>query len=381
MFENEATDLKAPSHVTISGWVKKVGIYHLEKSKPKKSNDWIIIIDESIEFGNEKMLLILGIQQKNIDFTRSLNYQDVRPLILKISNSWKGEDISREIEALKKRIGGIKYAVADMGNGIQKGLKLSNVPHVADLTHKISWIIKQLYEKDETFVAYTKASAKLRGSLPLSKIAYILPPSQRVHSRFMNLKPIVDWGNSVVKLMNGDEELDLEREKLEFLNVYEEFLKEISSIVEISIQIQKILKNNGLSKKTLIKCKQLFKNVPKHAKLNDFKEMIIEYLEEVLSLVNRPRGGKLLCTSDIIESSFGKYKNYIHSSPSIGITDLCLSIPAFTFDYKNEEKLIKAMEEIKHENIVDWKSKEIGKTLLARRKKVIDKKKEGGKKK
>ena len=44
-----------PSHTTILNWVHKIGYYELVKTK-EKADDWIIILDESIQFGQEKLL-------------------------------------------------------------------------------------------------------------------------------------------------------------------------------------------------------------------------------------------------------------------------------------------------------------------------------------
>jgi hypothetical protein len=365
-------DLETPRHTTIISCVKKLGIYNLEKPK-ERANDWIIILDESVEFGNDKILVILGIREKDIDFTRALKYQDLVPLTIKISNSWKGEDIRNEIELLKEEIGEIKYAVADMGNAIKKSLRLAEINHVEDITHKISWIIKQIYDKDEQFISYTKQLAHLRGSMPLSKLAYILPPAQRVHSRFMNLKPIVDWGNSIVKLLESDNELKSEREKLGFVSNYKAFLNEINQIISIAIKVQRIIKNNGLSKRTFNKCKLFFKNIGVNKKISMFKTQVISYLKEMMSIEIKIKSSKLVCTSDILESCFGKYKSFINANSSIGITDLCLTISAITCDYKQEHEILNAMENVRTKELIKWKHKNIGKTLLSRRKEVIKK--------
>lgn len=374
---SEYTDigLETPEHTTIISCVKKLGIYNLEKPK-EKANDWIIILDESIEFGNEKILVILGIREKNIDFTRALKYQDLVPLTIKISNSWKGEEIKNEIELLKKEIGEIKYAIADMGNAIKKGLRLAKLNHIEDVTHKISWFIKQLYDKDERFKSYTKKLAHLRGSIPLSKLAYILPPAQRVHSRFMNLKPIIDWGNSIIQLLESDKELKPEREKLGFVSYYKAFLNEINQVITIAIKIQKIVKNNGLSKKTFGQCRLLFKNMEANIIINKFKTQIMSYLKETLSIELKIKSSKLVCTSDILESCFGKYKNFINANPSIGITDLCLTISAITCNYKEEHEIVKAMEKVRTAEVIRWKNENVGKSLLSRRKEVIKKSRE-----
>jgi len=332
-----------------------------------------IILDESIEFGNEKMLVILGVREKDIDFTRALKYKDLTPLSIKISNSWKGEDIKREIELVKKEIGTIKYAVADMGNALKKGLRIAEINHVVDITHKISWLIKQLYSKEERFISYTKKLAHLRGSIPLSKLAYILPPAQRVHSRYMNLKPIVDWGNSIIKLLESDKELKQEREKLGFVSDYTKFLNEINKVITLAIKIQKIVKNKGLSKKTINLCENLFDKKQHNKKIIRFKEQIMSYLKQTFAIEQTIKSSKLICTSDIIESCFGKYKNMINANKSIGITDLCLTISAITSDYRNEQEIFNALENVRTKKVIQWKNQNIGKTLLARRREVIKK--------
>jgi len=377
---SEYTDinLETPEHTTIISYVKKLGIYNLKKPK-EKANDWIIILDESIEFGNEKILVVLGIREKDIDFTRAFKYQDLVPLTIKISNSWKGEEIKNEIELLKEEIGEIKYAIADNGNAIKKSLRLAEISHVEDITHKFSWFIKQIYKENVQFKSYTKKLAHLRGSMPLSKLAYILPPAQRTHSRFMNLKPIVDWGNSIVRLFESEKELKPEREKLGFVSGYKSFLNEIDLIISIAIKIQRIVKNKGLSKKTVNQCKLLLKQKGNNKNINTFKVLVLNYLSKILSIGIEKKSSKLVCTSDIIESCFGKYKSFINANPSIGITDLCLTISAITCDYKQEDEILNAMESVKTVDVIKWKDKNIGKTLLSRRKKVI--KKEGGAKK
>ncbi len=64
--------VSCPTHVTISNWVKKVGCYQVLSTKPK-SDDWVIIIDESIQIGAEKLLLILGVRESEMDFNKALN--------------------------------------------------------------------------------------------------------------------------------------------------------------------------------------------------------------------------------------------------------------------------------------------------------------------
>ena len=60
-----------PTHTTLLNWAHKIGYYQLFKEK-ERADDWIIIIDESIQIGKDKILMIYGIREKNIDFSRIL---------------------------------------------------------------------------------------------------------------------------------------------------------------------------------------------------------------------------------------------------------------------------------------------------------------------
>lgn len=366
-------NLKTPSHVTILIWAKKTGIYFLN-SKKEKADDWIILLDESIEFGNDKLLVILGIRETHIDFSRPLNYQDVTCLKLIASSSWTGEQINEVINGLTTEIGNIKYAVADMGNAIKKALRLALIPHAHDINHKLSWFIKELLKDDTDFQAYSKKLARLRGSMPLSKVSYILPPQQRIHSRFMNLKPIFDWGESILELIENDGLGPLEKEKLDNIKEHEILIRQMVELIRLANKTQEIIKNNGLTETTKKECIALFDKVD-DSKILQFRDMIDTYFTTTIELIKNT--DKILCSSDILESSFGKYKNYISKNKSVGITDLSLTIPAFLGKHKNEE-ITKALESVKVQDIKQWGKDNMGESLTRKRQMAL---KKGGRKK
>ncbi|HEB62583.1 MAG TPA: hypothetical protein ENI82_05460 [Bacteroidetes bacterium] len=366
-------DITPPSHSTIILWSKKFGLYHIER-KIEKSDDWIIMLDESIEFGNDKMLAVLGIKEKDVDFDKALQYKDLECLALKISSSWKGVEIKEVLDEVKSKVGQTKYAIADMGNAIKKSLDISQISHVEDLTHKLSWIIKNIYEKNVEFISYTKQLAHLRKTLALSKMSHILPPTQRVHSRFMNLKPIVDWGLAIIKIYHDRTLLPKEyAEKLRGILKYKELLLELSIIVEQAILIQKILKNKSVSENTIREFEQNLNKLPNKPNINIFKSEVLLYLNKLRNIKNEKNSKKILCSSDILESSFGKYKSYINNNKSIGITALALTIPAFLNDYSDKNIVLSAMESIKTKDVKQWRDNNIGDSLITRRKEILRK--------
>ncbi len=60
--------MEAQSFNTILDWIHKLGLYVLNKEK-EKADDWIIILDESIQLGSDKILVVLVIRESQIDFS------------------------------------------------------------------------------------------------------------------------------------------------------------------------------------------------------------------------------------------------------------------------------------------------------------------------
>lgn len=360
--------IKAPTHSTVLLWVKKYGYYELTQPKIT-AEDWIIILDESVQFGQNKLLVIYGIRQSNIDFNRPLNYQDLTPLALQSKSTWSGQDIKKLLLDTQQHIGGvIKYAVADHGNSIKNALKLMKIPHVYDLTHCISLRLEHIYKEDPEFKEFTKQLAYLRATQALGKMSHVLPPAQRVKARFMNLRPISDWGIAALNLIDSyGKQFQSEKNNLAWVNEYRNFIMELALLNEIINDMQMVLKTKGLSKKTLKACMQILDR-GQTKRLRQFKEMMSGYLQQTMGAF--PDIDKILCSSDILESSFGKYKNYLQANPMVGITNLCLSISAFTGTLACGE-LKKAFETTKVNDIDTWTKLNIGKTTLSKRTEVL----------
>ena len=95
---------------------------------------------------------------------------------------------------------------------------------------------------------------------------------------------------------------------------------------------------------------------------------IREYLKEVESKL-RP-GEKLLGSSDIIESIFGKYKFLLERSPQKAITRLILAIGALTSE-RTPDLVRRAMEAVKMKAVEDWFSKYVGESARSLRQKAF----------
>jgi len=360
--------LRVPTHATVLIWMKKQGIANFREKTDYQNQKWVLIIDESIQFGNKKLLAVLAVPESKLCLGRALTYEDLVPVILKASESWKSQEIKDELLACID-LEQILYAVSDNGNNLKGCYQLMGLKHIEDVGHKFSWIIKETLEKQADFECYTKILSGLRGKLSMSKFAHLVPPNQRIMSRFMNLTPLFNWGYKTLKLLDKNQLNDMEREKVNPILQYKELINQTHFLLGIMNSVQKLLKNKGFSTDTVSEC------IEKLDKVEDERgkkivEMIKSYFDDTLKKISK--GETVVCSSDIIESSFGKYKSVVKANKSVGVTDLCLCISCLTGS-GDLDQIKKAMEGVKIKDIKEWKEKNIGESLLSKRNTIFRK--------
>ena len=364
-------DANTPSYQTGLLWVKKVGYYQLQKPK-EKADDWIIIVDESIGVGQEKVLVVLGIRRSNIGFDRPLKTQDMEPLLVKSNERWTGDMVAEQLRSVNKQIGDIIYAVTDSGSVLKKGLREAGISHTYDLTHSIAIALERIYKEDNDFKKYASAMGQMRIKLCNSKHAHLMPPNQRSKSRFLNIDIVSDWGMKVLDALETKTILPEERKILMWVKEKQPLIEEMDNIISAVRQISSLLKTSGLSKKTKRKCTAILKPLKK-GKMKIFKDHMVKYFEYNMLNIQK-RGERLLCTSDVIESTFGRYKNEISKNPMSGITDLALIIPALTAELSSEE-IKKAIDYSTIKQLKIWNKENLCESLSTKRNVVFPKKK------
>jgi hypothetical protein len=354
-----------PTYTTLLNWIHKLGYYQLTREK-EKADDWIIILDESIQMGTDKALVLFGIREREIKFERPLEFTDLTPLKIKSREHWDGELIKEILNEVKDELGGIKYAVGDYGSDIKKGLAMAGIPHIHDITHKIALILEGLYKNDERYKGLTEKMSDMRIKLTQSDIAYIIPPKQRKKSRYQNIKTISDWGKKTLGFLNNS--IDIKANNaLEWIKEYGPFIEDLSDLNDVIKNIEKEVKANGLSDETIEKSNEYLSQLDT-LNGNQFSETLNDYFRNSRNIL--PGLKRILCTSDIIESAFGKYKNYVTNNPMAGITNLVLSIAAFTLSV-NKEVIKQALEATRMNDIKKWTKENIGKTLFQRRREAF----------
>ncbi|MDR0797020.1 MAG: hypothetical protein LBE79_13385 [Tannerella sp.] len=354
-------NIGCPTHATVLVWIKKQGISQFRSHAYYANEKWVLIAVESIQFGNKKILLVLAVPERRCREGKALTYADAVPLVLKVSASWKGDEIASEIKQ-SIDLEQISYCISDTGSNLICAFNSLNCTHIPDINHKISRMIQSVLEKNPLFIQYTKDLALLRKQKSMSKIARIVPPNQRVMCRFMNLLPLFEWGVNMTLLLKKNLLNEEEKPALSFIEPLSAFIIDTYMLLNSLSDIQTLLKVKGYNNESKKESLSILSTLKSDNALK-IKKQVRAYFSD---LSFKAKGETICCSSDIIESSFGKYKEIVKGNKTVGISDLCLCIATMMGTNLNDtEKLKNAMESVKTKNVKEWKEINISKTLFA----------------
>lgn len=380
-------DFPVPAFSTIRDWVLKLGLYNLEM--PRERGNWVWIIDVSIQMGAMKCVYVLGVNMDKLkgrkDYT--ITSEDVVPLVLKTVASCTGEVIQEAlIEAERKtgtatvvlsgggteisETGVTSVVLSDEGTDIGRGVKLyskgKNIIHLHDILHKVDLILKKELEKDEIWKGFTKQMTDTIQRLKLTTSAHLGPPRQRQKGRLRGELKVIEWGLKIVEFLASGKGTALEKEKLSWVFDYKSVLNEYKEIANIFDMTVSEVRENGYYRGINKIIEQCGFQTASMERSQCFLRKVLKALSEEESKV--PEGMRLVGSTEILESMFGRFKQLEKSHSSGGLTSLVLSLPAMIGQWSSDQ-LKAAMEWASIEKVQDWVETNLGVTFWARRRK------------
>jgi hypothetical protein len=370
-------------------------VYELTREKEQR-NDWIFIIDFTIELGQQKALVVLGVSQEHflkkvVSEQRGLSYSDVEIMGLEIMNSTKGELIEQKLDEISKRVGVPVQIVADNGSDLARGIKLYQQQHpeviyTHDVTHAMALLLKNQLDSDDRYQSFMKECNICRQKLQQTELSFLAPPTQRSQCRYFNVERLTEWAINLLNssprtLMTLIPEPDLSLvtdrfiDKLGWLTSYELELIKWNQMVLLTRSIETYLKQVGISHVSPSHFERERVVFPDLA-VENLQQQIFHYLN--IQSEKLKDGDTFLATSDVIESLFGKYKLFSSRCPIKEMGQTILTICLSTMNLTTE--LIKdALETISFVDVEDWLTEVFGRSTLSKRKALFSPRREGTK--
>lgn len=367
----EGLNEKTPHRTTIRNWFVRNGVHNLEQPI-EKSDDIVAIGDITISLGKLKCLAILGTRldklEQREDYT--LNHEDVEILGLNITEKATGDFVQQSFEEVRNRIGvNLLGIVIDQGAEMKKGCKQYQKEYkgviVHDIKHKMSLVMEHTLKKNFAWIEFNKKMLETRRLIQQTEFAAMVPPRQRSKARFMDIGYILDWRKRILEAkasgrLNGIPQNRYE-EYFGWLNEYEKAFEDWDFMEGAVDMINSVCRQHGLSHETY---EYLRINFEEAFSVKD--EYLIKFLKEALKSVEEEKNKLqpeqvMLCSTEVEESIFGKFKEL--NSGSQGIGSNILGLATFVGQKLTEGTIKEAMENCSTKKGLKWIKQKVKDTL------------------
>jgi len=357
----------------------RIGYYKLTRSK-EIADDWIWIVDHSVQWGKEKCLAILGIRQSQLPAAETiLCHEDVEPLALFPVTKSNGDVVFEQLQDTISKTGVPRQILSDHGPDVKSGIeqfcqKFTDTVFVYDITHKSATVLKRELNTNDRWNEFIRLAASTRKKVQQTQLAAIAPPNQRSKARYMNVAPLVKWGLDKLCLLDSPDDFsclectkDYIHQKLGWLTNFRRDLKEWKELIHIVKEAESFIKFQGIYRNCHIDLMMLPTFKGKTLKAMQMRTELLDFVEQE----SRKAGenDRLLGTSEIIESVFGKMKRLEHDQAKSGFTVFILSLAAIV-SKTTTDVVHNALETVPTKKVHEWVKENIGKSVQAKRMQV-----------
>lgn len=370
---------KVPGWHTGRLWIMRLGYYKLTREK-EKAEDWVWIIDHSVQIGIEKCLLILGIRLSRLPENRALTYQDVEPIELLPVEKSNGEIVYEQLESTVKKTGVPCEIIGDYGSDIKAGIEKFCQVHqetcyIYDIKHKMATLLKRELESTEQWSRFTRWATECKNQVQQTPLAALAPPRQRTKARYMNTEYVLNWGLTMTSFLNQSN-VEIEKRGYDVARIRKQF-KPLLQFKSDLTYWECLVKMTDCTENLIRRC-GLFEGAAKlleerfyeekvdlgDSKRLEFKQAIVDFVEQESE--KSKEHNRLLGSSEIIESVYGKGKAIERDQSKSGFTGLVLSLGAVVAE-TTVEVVKKAMEKVSTADVQQWCQKNIRKSLQMKR--------------
>jgi hypothetical protein len=365
-----------PSHKSISRWLTQIGLYKLNCPK-EQANDWALIVDNSVQIGTQKCLVVLGVRLSKFQ-RKALTFENMEMLVMELHDKSNAKIVCQALEKAQKKIGKAAMVCADDGPDLRGGVVLFCRKHgagrVFDVTHKIGTFLKKILEEDPEWKAFSTAAAEAKKKMQQTRAAHLVPPNQRTKSRFLNIEILVHWGIDVMMAIDTPNHPD--KELLEqycgWIRQYKGLIKRLKQLNLISQSTRQHIREHGICAITGELVEKMLEEKMEFLEFNleacEYAGKLIDFFNEQSKIV--PAGEIWIGSSEIIESLFGKLKCLEHDQSKGGFTSLVLGAAACVGKI-DADVVKKAMVQIQTADVDAWTNEQMGSTLISKRRKAL----------
>jgi len=366
-----------PDWTTGRLWLMRLG--HAMLTSPlEQADDWVWLADHSVQIGQEKCLVILGIRLRDLPRPGvCLRHQDLHLIALVVRKSWTREDVEAALQEAVKRTGVPRVIVNDYGCDLHGGVQFFQAHHVEtlemyDIKHKAACLLKHRLGKEPRWQEFQRQIGTTRCAVQQTELSFLVPPAPKSKARFMNLQSQLEWADGVLDILRNPPAEVLKwvtperlQEKLGWLNEFADSVAEWSQWQQVVNIAVTYVDQHGISRTA---ARELYREMPRPLAHASTETLMKELVCFVASQGKKTRHGERVPGStEVLESCFGKMKQLEKQQSRGGFTTLLVSFGAMLAATTSE--IIKAaLEHSGTKEVREWCKEHLGTTLFAKRK-------------
>lgn len=367
----------SPAWSTGRLWLLRIGLAALVGPKII-ADDWVWMVDHSIQIGPCKCLVILGLRLSEFTIAGPLRHQDMELIDLVPMDSATKHTVAGCLEDAVAKTGAPRAILSDHAADLHGAIEIFRRQHpetseLYDIKHKAACVLKALLEGDEPWKRFASLAAGAKVAIQQTPWACLVPPSQRSKSRFMNLSELVRWGRQTLALLDDPARLerlpgssDSVRDKLGWLAEFRESLAEWSAYHELIEGALDFVRCRGLYVGAGSDLAEALPAAPEGT-ARELRERLIAFVKAESS---QARAGEILPgTTEVLESCFGRLKALEDGQSKSGFTGLVLSLGAMV-STRTAEAIGEALERCRVRDVLDWCREKLGVSVQSLRRRA-----------
>jgi hypothetical protein len=370
----------APDWTTGRMWLLRFGLAQLGAPKDR-ADDWVWLIDHSVQIGQEKVLAIVGLRSVDLPMPeRPLRPDDLVLIALVPMETSTREDVAKCLKDTATRTMVPRAIVDDHGVDLNGGVEIfrrsyPQTVEIYDAKHKAACLLKARLEKDPRFVAFGTKVGQARCAIQQTELGSLVPPAPKPKARFMNLAGQLSWADKVLAILDGlpgsapswATPLRLEA-KLGWLRESRGELAEWrqwQAIVDVTVGL---VGSEGLQAKTAALLDRELRPLARTPAGRRLAAELLRFVREQASKA-KPQE-RLPGSTEALESCFGRFKVLERDQAKGGFTSLLLGF-GMSLTEVTIENVLEAMHRVPTATVWQWCAKHLGKALFSKRKEAF----------
>jgi hypothetical protein len=353
-----------PCFSTIRSWLLRVGCYALSRPLDRTA-PWVWLIDHTIQIGSLKLLVILGCPLAQVPFgERASQLADWQLVALAPMEKSNGALVEAELEKAIERTGAPAQIVSDQGSDLLKGIAdfqgwYPRVVHVPDVAHYGANVLENAWGDQSRWQQFMRDLQNVAAKLRQTPAAYLLPPHQRPKARFMNIGVQLRFARRVLKLLDRPKPHEKAEEVYGWLRDYRDDLavwEREHALVRTTIETVRL---QGLHSQTAPQLEAVWGELGTQESTVRIAEQLRDYATRYQPTIE---GTRLVASTEVLESCFGKLKRLERDQSRDGITGLALALGAIAGP-SSDADLKEALDTVPQKKVDGWIERNISITM------------------